>query len=209
MKKIIIAIASLCIASTCFAGDGIQFGVMGGLTSTSTDLKTAIADVKTINQFHVGVCAKMPLILGLVFQPGIEYNVKGASIENITSVSGANIQWKTGYLEMPLQLQWGLDLGILRPYVLAEPFLGFAMTNQQEIKLLSTATTGWDNVKQRFEYGVSLGAGVELFSHLQVSVKYFWNFGQVYGADLSISGIKTSVAECSIKGLAATATILF
>ena len=32
----------------------------------------------------------------------------------------------------------------------------------------------------KVEYGVGLGAGVELFSHLQLSVRYFWNLGNVY-----------------------------
>lgn len=210
MKKIIIAIAALCVAATCMAkGNGPQFGIMGGLTSTNSNVKEAIANYKTINQFHVGACVKLPLALGFVFQPGIEYNLKGATIENIAGISNASIEWKTGYLELPLQLQWGIDLKVIRPYAIFEPFLGYAISNEERLTAISTGSTKWTNVKNRFEYGIGIGAGIEVLSHVQVSVRYFWNLGTVYGADLTIGGIKASIMDASVKGIAATATILF
>ena len=37
------------------------------------------------------------------------------------------------------------------------------------------------------EYGLSLGAGLEIWK-LQVSAKYFWNFGSVYNSDVAKTG---------------------
>ena len=76
-------------------------------------------------------------------------------------------------------------------------------------------TEGWEYVKNRFEYGGGLGAGVELLNTLQVNVKYFWNLGNLYGPDnsLDLSGsYNTAVsavqnAKCS--GIAVTAAIFF
>ena len=71
----------------------------------------------------------------------------------------------------------------------------------------------WDNVKNRLEYGVSLGAGVELLRHLQVSVKYFWTLSDLYGLqDAKLDNIMQSLGNINAKnvnGIAATVTVLF
>ena len=56
MKKAIIAIAALFIA---FTSANAQFGVVAGLTSSSTNLESAIADVKNVNMYHVGITYKI------------------------------------------------------------------------------------------------------------------------------------------------------
>ena len=40
---------------------------------------------------------------------------------------------------------------------------------------------------QKMEYGLSLGAGLDI-SHIQLSAKYFWNFGSVYQSDVAKTG---------------------
>lgn len=100
-------------------------------------------------------------------------------------------------------------------YALAEPFVGYAISNSIESTISDVKTEGWEYVKNRFEYGVGLGAGVELLNTLQVNVKYFWNLGNLYGPDnsLDLSGsYNTAVdavqnAKCS--GIAVTAAIFF
>ena len=105
----------------------------------------------------------------------------------------------------------------IRVYGLAEPFVGYAITNEVSLKgaLASAAEPEktWDNVKNRLEYGVSLGAGVELLRHLQVSVKYFWTLSDLYGLqDAKLDNIMQSLGNINAKnvnGIAATVTVLF
>ena len=203
MKKAIIAIAALFIA---FTSANAQFGVVAGLTSSSTNLESAIADVKNVNMYHVGVTYKIGIGNMLAVQPALIYNVKGSRLDALAGVE--DINFKTGYLELPVQVQLGFGVGSLaRVYGFAEPFVGLAITNKT--KFGEIVDKGWDNLAQKFEYGVGLGAGVELFRHLQVSVKYFWNLGDVYGADIKFGDVAADIASSKCNGIAASVAFLF
>ena len=156
-KKLFVALISLLLPLSAFAGG---FGVIGGYTSSK--IKLSETTFKTSNGVHAGVAYNLPLGAGFAFQPELIYNVKGYNWgEEGTSIKD---KAKFGYVELPLQLQWGVDLVLLRPYVFAEPFVGYAVWGN---KLLS---------KSRFEYGLGVGAGTDLFDFLQLSFKYYWNF---------------------------------
>lgn len=206
MKKIILAVACALMAFSAYAQKSGHFGVIGGLTTTSTKFSAIKSDIqaKNINLFHAGICYNQPIALGFAIQPALEYNVKGANLSEITGLSDVN--FKTGYLELPVQVQWGIDLlGIVRPFVFAEPFIGFALNNKTNLSSLSAE--GWDNLKTRFEGGVGLGAGVDVVKHIQLTFRYFWNFGEVYKID--IPQIKTQITEANCQGFKISAAILF
>jgi len=160
-----------------------------------------MADVKNINQYHVGVAYKLGLGNLLTLQPALIYNMKGQTLGSISGVS--DIDYKTGYLEVPVQVQVGFGIGSLaRVYGFAEPFVGYAITNKVEG---TSVGEKWDNVKNRLEYGVGLGVGAEVFKHLQVSVKYFWNLGDVY----SIDAITKEISSSKCNGVAASVAFFF
>ena len=204
MKKLIVVVASLLVAVSAYA----QFGVVAGVTSSKSDIKSAIADVNNITQYHVGVTYKMSLG-AFAIQPSILYNMKGTKM-NIAESSSIELDYKTGYIEIPVQLQLGLNLGLARLYGFAEPFIGYAITNAatlsgQDLK------ADWNNVKNRLEYGVGLGAGVELIKHVQVSVRYFWNLGDMYGVELKdmIPTATATIGSSKASGIAASVALLF
>ena len=202
MKKFLVVIATLLIAVSAHA----QFGIVAGVTSSKTNLKDAIADAQNITQYHVGVTYKMDLGL-LAIQPSIIYNMKGTKL-NIAELTSTELDYKTGYIEIPVQLQVGLNLGVARIYGFAEPFIGYAISNAatlsgQDLK------ADWDNVKSRLEYGVGLGIGVELIKHVQVSAKYFWNMGDMYGTTLSLAGVTQTIGSQKASGIAASVALLF
>ena len=215
MKKFIIAIAALFVAASASA----QIGISAGLTSSSTTLDGAYADVVSgaVNQYHVGLTYKIGLGNLLAIQPSILYNVKGSNF-NVEDLTSTSLNFKTGFVEVPVQVQLGFGLGTLaRVYALAEPYVGYAITNEVTTKSAIAAAANtqqtWDNVKNRLEYGVGVGAGVELLRHLQVSVKYFWTLSDLYGLqDAKLDNIINSLSNINMKnanGVAATVTILF
>lgn len=205
MKKAIIAVAALFVAISANA----QFGIMGGLTSSSGNLESAVANARSISQYHVGVTYKIGIGNLLAIQPALLYNVKGTSIgaaaDNLESF---DVNFKTGFIEIPVQVQVGFGIGSLaRVYGFAEPFVGYAVSNKVEGNWATDFSDNWEYVKNRLEYGIGLGAGVELFRHLQVSVKYFWNLGDVYG--MTFKNISDTVLSSKCSGVAASVAFLF
>jgi len=206
MKRLIVAAAALLLSVSAFA----QFGVIGGLTSSSTSISSAFADFKTkkINQYHFGITYKFGGERLLAVQPSLIYNVKGANLNAVDGLGDLDIDMKTGFLELPIQVQAGANLGrIVRLYGIAEPFIGYAITN--EAKYEGEKYSDWDYVKSRFEYGIGLGAGVELFSHFQVSVRYFWNLGSIYGTQYEFGKVTRTVIDSKCSGISLSAAVLF
>lgn len=171
MKKYIIASAALLISLNSFA----QFGFIAGLTSSSANVSGTSSEVdsKATTNFHAGVTCKFALGEGdevFVIQPSLIYNVKGS---RLAGPDMNEIKCKTGYIELPVQLQVGIPFGTtLRLYGIAEPFIGYAVSNKMEGAVLKNK---WDNISNRFEYGANIGAGLELFEHFQFSVRYSLN----------------------------------
>ena len=200
MKKLAIALAAAFIA----VGAAAQPGITAGLTSTSTDFNEAWANVNEVTQYHVGVTFKLPLPLGFAVQPSILKSV----------------DYKTGFLEVPVQVQWGINIaGAVRPYGFVEPFVGYGITNEEKISNFTgeNSKDAWDNVKNRLEYGVGVGFGVEVLSHLQVSVRKFWNIGNLYDENgetfksfkEAINKGAETVENGKIGGIMASVTFLF
>ncbi len=217
MKKLVIAVAAALLALSANA----QVGIIAGVTSTSNSYEEAWANVKDVTKYHAGVSFKLPLPFGFAVQPSVIYNVKGARLED-TTTSGKleTMEYKTGLLEVPVQAQWGINIaGVVRPYAFAEPFVGYAIDNEVKASNLTgeNSKEEWDNVKNRLEYGVGVGFGVEILGHLQVSVRKFWNMGNLYSDDGSavksfkeaVNKTTTAVEEGNASGVMASIAILF
>ena len=199
MKRLIVIAAALFLSATAFA-EG--FGIIGGYTASSLKMKEMT--FKNSGGIHAGFAINVPLGLGFNIQPELLYNVKGYNWEGDTNATELQNRLKFGYVEVPVQLQWGPDLLLLRPYVLAEPFAGFAVTGRKIIEKGET-TVDWDSFKSRLEYGVGVGAGIEIYNRVQVSFKYYWNFEDA----TQWSDVTDKVKGKGFSGLTFTAGIFF
>ena len=200
MKRIItlvaVAAASLLMAARAYA----QFGIVGGITSSTTEMTTA-EDVKSMSLYHAGLTYKFNLGAGFAIQPSVLYQVKGANLGELNTASSEDFKVKSGYVELPVGLQWGPDLMVFRPFVMAEPFIGYQVTSSDRG---ADSIEGWtEQAKNKFEYGFALGGGLELAGNIQLSVQWFNNMGSLMKDDSSSSfsdkvknfkGIKFSLA---------------
>lgn len=208
MKKFIVVIASLLLAVSAHA----QIGVVAGITSSKSTIDAAIADVQNITQYHVGLTYKFDLGRIFAIQPSLIYNVKGAKIQDVRQYYQASgdislFDFKNGYLELPVQIQAGLNLGVARIYAIAEPFIGYAITNSTQSSAGTKIDVQWDKVKNKLEYGVGLGAGIELIKHVQVSARYYWNLGEATKA--TWASVTEAVSSRAASGIIASVAILF
>ncbi|MBQ9893093.1 MAG: PorT family protein [Bacteroidales bacterium] len=241
MKRIFVLAAvavSMIFASSARAqlAEGMHFGILGGFTSSSATVKDF--DVKSVALYHAGITAKFNLGLGFAIQPSIIYQVKGATVEQIfdkdITKTKDQFDYKFGFVEVPVQIQWGPDLVALRPYAFVEPFIGYGITNEANEafkssfesdvidynvdKDLSNMKNTWKEYGlNRLEYGLGLGAGIE-FWHVQVSAQYFWNFGTLYqgadGAEAEAKGIFNNIKNAftekrSFNGIKLSVALMF
>ena len=213
MKRFLAAVAAVLLAVAAHA----QVGVTVGLTSASSDVKSVLTTVKSLNQYHLGLTCKIPVGLGFALQPSLLYDVKGSSLEDATS-GNVSFDTRTGYLELPVQLQWGLDLPVLgRLYALGEPYVAYAV----DMRTCSSAVangdwqkvTSWDGIN-RLQYGLGLGVGLELFKHLQLTGRYYWDMGPLFNGDgsltdITLKGIAKYITDGKNKGIKLSVSYLF
>ena len=188
-------------------------GVVAGFGASSLNITDF--NVKSANCYNIGVAANCPLGLGFALQPELLFNMKAANVPQVksavtSSVTSASTSElvdvaKLGYLEVPVQVQWGLNLLVVRPYVFAEPFVGCAVSG-----LLEDQQITFNSVADRLEYGFGLGAGIDIFNKIQVSAKYFWNLDKNAGLNGMVSNVKDNINErAGFDGLVFSAAIFF
>lgn len=203
MKKLVVIISCLMLA-VFSASAQPRLGIMGGFTNSQMQLKNI--DMKSASAFHAGLTYHIPLALGFAVQPGVLYNVKGTNWEELYS------QAKFGYIEVPVQIQYGLDLILARPYVFAEPFVGYAVNGSVKTDVLGTESkTKLDlsDMEGRLSYGFGIGAGLELLSKVQVAFKYYWNM-EASSINEYVGSVASQIKERnSFDGMLISAVLFF
>ena len=208
MKRIItlvaVAAASLFMASRAHA----QFGIVAGLTSSRASVTDAVNDVKNIALYHAGLTYKVDLGAGFAIQPSVIYQVKGANIGSLDTSRNEDWKLKSGFVEIPVGIQWGPDLMVFRPYVFAEPFVGYQVSSSDDVSTFGEWTK---QAKNKFEYGFGLGGGLEIASHLQLSIQWFKNMGVMFGEEAKSVGAAWEDAKDikNFQGVKVTLGILF
>ena len=191
MKKlftvIVVALASVTLAHA-------QFGIVAGYNSSSTKVKDAANDFKTASLWHAGIAYKLN-IGSLAIQPSLVYAMKGTTIDNV--------EYKTGYVEASAGVQVGLDLLVARPFVVAEPFIGYQVTgNEQAAK----------DITNKLEYGFGVGIGADVLKHLQLRIEWYQNLGTLAGKDAATAAndVKASLLQKgNYQGIKITAGLFF
>lgn len=231
----ILAAAALLFALNANA----QLGVVAGLNLNSTDAQSAYEEVmaQNVTNYHAGIVYKLNLPMGLFVQPGVIYNMKGSALSSQIASQKVDIDMSTGYLEIPVRAGLALDLGLLKPYVFAEPYAGYAITTEskaqfenetsQSIANLAINALGgtmnttnkdankWEG-RERLEYGVGVGAGVTVMNMISVSAKYYWDMGKMFtegSASEQASAAATAMYEAvktkTCNGIAVSAILYF
>lgn len=201
LKRIFMAVAAigatLSISLDAAAGnwEKARAGIALGFTSSSSNAKNV--DANSIGRYHFGLTAELPIAYGFAVQPAVYYQTKGTRLSEV-GPENFKLDAKAAYLEVPVQIQWGPDLVAFRPYVFAEPFVGyglFAKAKRSENGASPMKTTSFKGAGMaRWEYGLGLGAGIDIW-RIQFSVKYFWNFGSLYSESGKMNDVGKTVKE--------------
>ena len=103
------------------------------------------------------------------------------------------------YLELPVNVQWGIDLLVAKPYLLVAPFIGCNLGNAISPEGYVSRET-LSNAVRLLDYGIGAGVGID-FWYLQLTAKYNWMFGPV--ADWSVfvdnlAGLRINMATFEV-----------
>ena len=184
MKKILLLVtACMLLSLQGFA----QFGIKAGLNFNKLgDIDTkgnisSVLDNKT--GFHAGILYRFKVpVVGIAIQPELLYSQINGQLNFLQNSSNSvKSDVSVSYLQLPVALQWGLDLVLLRPYIQVVPYVGCTISNEVKIKDIKMDT-------EKLNYGVGLGAGIDIW-RLQVSGRYCWDLGKV--ADYKWNGVDT------------------
>lgn len=193
MKKLLTVLAAVVVSATMAHA---QIGIFAGYTSSATNAQGALEEVKSASLWHAGVAYKMNFgPLGV--QPAISYNMKGT---NVIDGGVATLEYRTGYVEASVGLQLGLDLMVARPFVVAEPFIGYQVYGNET----------WENrqdVLNKLEYGFGVGVGADFLEHFQVKIEWFKNLGSLGNADAHV--IEETIKNGNYQGIKISAGFFF
>lgn len=182
MKKLIYSIIALAISST-FALAQVRVGVTGGIQLANQPVKFSGITLTSdrIIGYHAGLLLDAPLAGNLSLRPQLLYSVKGGKYDLGGFVGGgtsADLKTSVNYLEIPIQLMYGLEAGPGQVKIGAGPYVGYAISGKSSGTVNGQSESediefgsGEDQTK-RLDYGLRLSAGYELTSGLGVTAFY-------------------------------------
>lgn len=180
----------------------IEYGVRAGLNISDITGKytgggmSVKADLKSLAGFHVGGVVGIPITNGFYLQPGLMFSSKGA--RDVYKDSGEGWSEKSVskmfpvYMEIPVLASFRADIvDNVKLHVNVGPYFGIGLggnvTGKYEWTEDGQSGSGKSDPyplfgksdenkergnMQRFDFGLSFGAGVALWQHYYVGLKY-------------------------------------
>lgn len=164
MKRLAASIIAVLMTSVCTFAEGTF--LRGGLNYSHFDPN----DLCGYNGWYAGIGYQTYSRAGFSLQPELIFKVNGASFDDASSL-------RMNYIELPVNVQWGIDLLIAKPFLFVSPFLGYNFNN------LATPADRWDSMTLNeaisdIDCGIGAGVGLNVWQ-LQFAAKYNWLFGKV------------------------------
>jgi hypothetical protein len=191
MKKIVCLLTACALAlSISFSANAqVKFGVKGGLNMTNLTgglVSDATNIFKSYTGFNAGVALHVGLPFGFAIQPEVLYTQSGSKIKMLPEggffddlLEDLNTRFVVGNIQIPIGIQWGVELGPVRPYVQVVPYIGFPVSFSFKSELTEEVEKiDRENFKS-LDYGVGAGIGIDVWK-LQVSARYNWSLGKLY-----------------------------
>lgn len=204
MKKIILF--TVCLLTLSFGAVNAQSPLIkAGMNFNShrdVDIKSLGTSWKAKTGFHIGIGYQIEGLLDdhLAIQPELLYVHQGSTL-TIANIEIGDLNTST--LLLPINIQIPLvSFEAVRPYIFAAPYLGFLIGvggDYMDRKDFSSKDL------ERFDYGLGLGAGVEI-SKIQISAKYSWGFGKPFDG---IDNDEWVLNKSTLKGFELSAALKF
>lgn len=180
MKKthLIIISALLFIASNSFSQ--VKFGVKAGVNFANMNIVTQNApNTKMLTSFHIGGILDYSVNDFFAIQPGVLISGKGFKYEESISGFTVKVDSKPIYIDIPVLLLLRKDIGGVKLFGGAGPYLGFGIAGKYSYSGGGISEDGnikWgsdvDSNYKRGDFGLSFNGGLELSNGFLFSVSY-------------------------------------
>ncbi|MBD2701997.1 PorT family protein [Spirosoma sp. BT702] len=182
MKKFTVLTVCLFITVlTSFAQ--VRIGVTGGLQMANQKNSIGGFSISGTNRigYTAGLLIDAALSESFSIRPQILYSVKGTKFD-LGGLSGGlangNVTLAFNYIEVPIQVTYGLEAGPGRLVLGAGPYVGYALSGTTSGSV--QGQSGSENIEfgsaedqvKRLDYGLRLSGGYELSSGLSISAFY-------------------------------------
>lgn len=175
-----------------------RFGIKGGadfMTLGKFEKTENLNSVRTRAGFVAGAVFSFDLpVRGMTIQPELNYISKGARFSGERS-----FDLRSDYIELPVNIQAGLDLILLRPFLMVSPYIGYAVFRKNDLDISREQLN-------RFEYGIGAGAGMD-FWRFQLQVKYNWNLSSLIGG--TGDEVPDNLRKGNLRGLDVSLVLFF
>jgi hypothetical protein len=158
------------------------YGVSGGILLSNPDANQPQPNWKMKSGFQFGATGEIPLTGALYLQPSVVFKSQGFK-DTYVNPQGKNYKWTFAFygLQVPVNVQYKIDLGIPQLIFQAGPYIGYGFRGKlkkyvdnvlkTDQKLKYGEHKSSDILKPQWDYGITLGAGVQV-SRVQLSAGY-------------------------------------
>ena len=191
-----------------------HFGVRTGLNFTSFyenyNVGVSIeANRKLIPGFQIGVVGELAVMKSLAIQPGFLLATQGCGSQYTSGNEVINVTSRIYYIQVPVNVQYKLDVGGMRLLLQAGPYFGYAVSGKDKWEYK------WDGGNEKDEDSMEFGTEEDQVNPLDFGLGFGvgLGFGKMqFGLGYNV-GLKdlNNYEERTLKnrGLAITATYLF
>ncbi|NLR78829.1 porin family protein [Chitinophaga eiseniae] len=162
MKKLVLSVAALLIASMTFAQ--AQWGIVAGPQFSSVTTKSANSSKETskiLTSVRAGVTVDIPLADEFYIGTGLLYSGKGGKDKN------SDMKTTLSYLELPVNFMFKPEVGSGRLVLAAGPYVAYGIGGKyKDIPVVGERKAFEDEAGllqlKRFDAGVGINVGYEL-----------------------------------------------
>ena len=193
MKKIFGAlIVILCMGLAVPTQAQIHFGVKGGLNLSKASFSKRDFKKDNFTGFFIGPMAEVKIpVVGLGVDAALLFSQRGIKLSEGSDETSV----KQNGIDIPVNLKYNIGLGsLVGIYLTAGPDFYFDFSGDKKFE-----NANFD--KKTAQIGINVGAGVKLFSHLQVGANYnipLNDTGKVTIAGQEYAAYKTKTWQVSL-----------
>ncbi len=172
MKKIILS-AFACLLAFGVSAQG-KWGIQAG--ANFTDLKLSEVSMSDdmfsrATGYSAGLTYDINLPLGLGINTGLLFIQRKVESEVAQLGGDGSKTFENRYssLELPLNVKYRFMLPVVTPFIIAGPYLDCGLWAKQDGRKMD-----YGDDLERFTWGMTVGAGVDVFRHIRVMYQYDW-----------------------------------